>query len=183
MLNLFFRFLLAFNATALILIVYVVKQGIVLDCIDKKLPHLPHLVTYTCYILCLLALTFLSLLISRALPTDNISTGGHGSVIEIEQANNAYLPTYLGYFFVGLDVPDNPTLVFVFVLLFVFTFLSQALYFNPLFLIFGYHFYYLTTSSSVKIFVITKKSLKRPSTIRFHNLKRINDFTFIDNEK
>lgn len=184
MLNFLFRLLLAFNATSFILIVYLVKQGIVIPWITKHLPQFSHSASYSVYTLVLVGLTFFSLIISRALPTDSIlNSQGRQSVTEIEQANNAYLPTYLGYFFVALDVPDTSTLVFVFSLLFVFTFLSQALYFNPLFLIFGYHFYYLTTSSNVKIFVVSKKSLKKPSTIQFNNLKRINDFTFIDKEK
>ena len=64
--------------------------------------------------------------------------------------------------------------------LFVFTFLSQTLYFNPLFLIFRYHFYYLTTTNEIKIFVITRRILKAPKETEFEKLKRINDFTFID---
>ena len=103
-----------------------------------------------------------------------------GKVKQIEQANNAFLPSYLGYFFVALSVSYFDTLVFVFLLLFVFTFLSQTLYFNPLFLIFRFHFYYLTTTNEIKIFIITKKELKDPLLTEFKDLRRINNFTFID---
>jgi hypothetical protein len=71
----------------------------------------------------------------------------------------------------------------VFLLLFVFTFLSQTLYFNPLFLIFGFQFYYLTTTNEIKLFIITKKELKDPKSTEFKKLRRINNFTFIDIEQ
>lgn len=83
----------------------------------------------------------------------------------------------------ALDVPNVETLCFVYPLIFVFTFLSQTLYFNPLFLVFGYHFYNLTTANNVRVFMITRKKFKDPKTISFPSLKRINDFTFIDNEE
>ena len=122
-------------------------------------------------------LTFISLLIAKFLSKDNISLG---TIKSIEQANNAFLPSYLGYFFVALSVPYVDTLIFVFAILFVFTFLSQTLYFNPLFLIFKYHFYYLTTTNEIKIFIITRRILKDPKNTEFEQLRRINDFTFID---
>lgn len=106
-----------------------------------------------------------------------------GDIENVEYANDAFLPSYLGYFFVALDVPNLETLCFVYPLIFVFTFLSQTLYFNPLFLVFGYHFYNLTTVNNVRVFMITKKKFKDPKTISFPSLKRINDFTFIDNEE
>ena len=121
-------------------------------------------------------MTGLSLLFTRFLSSDSIE----GNVKDIEQANNAYLPSYLGYFFVALSVPDIETLVWVFLILFVFTYFSQTLYFNPLFLLWGKHFYYVTTKNNVKIFLITKKALRTTSDAEFEKLKRINDYTFID---
>lgn len=106
-----------------------------------------------------------------------------GDITNLEYANNAFLPTYLGYFFVALDIPNTEALWFVYPLVLVFTFLSQTLYFNPLFLVFGYHFYNLTTANNVKIFMITRKKFKNPATLSFSSLLRINDFTYIDNEK
>src|SRR5690606_38431226 len=103
-----------------------------------------------------------------------------GSIVEVEQANNAFLPSYLGYFFVALSVNNSETLIFVFSILFIFTFLSQTLYFNPLFLFFGYHFYNISTVNKVKLFIITKQKINQPEEVEFQKLKRINNFTFID---
>lgn len=184
MINLLFRLFLTFNATSLILVVYLVKEQKVLNSLHCCLANLPHFVSYIIYFAIPVLLTFLSLLLSKRLTDDSIEAeNGVSAIKEIEQANNAYLPSYLGYFFVALSVPYCDTLIFVFGILFLFTFLSQTLYFNPLFLVFGYHFYYLTTANNIKIFLITKKKLKDPSKLNFPNLKRINDFTFIDKER
>lgn len=181
--NLLFRLFLTFNATSLIIVVYLVKSQNVLNGLSPFISKMPHLISYSFYFAIPVFLTFLSLLLSRKLIDESIENeNGVAAITEIEQANNAYLPSYLGYFFVALSVPYCDTLIFVFAILFLFTFLSQTLYFNPLFLIFGYHFYYLTTVTSIKIFLITKKELKDPKKLNFPKLKRINDFTFIDRE-
>ncbi len=190
-LNFFFRLLLTFNATSLILVVYIVKERFVLSCLFPKLVCLPDYVSYLVYFLIPIIFTFLSLIVANRLDSDSIEferiedkeKGINSPIKEIEQANNAFLPSYLGYFFVALSVPYCDTLIFVFGILFVFTFLSQTLYFNPLFLFFGYHFYYLTTDNNIRIFIITRKKIKDPKKESFPKLKRINNFTFIDKER
>jgi acyl-CoA synthetase (AMP-forming)/AMP-acid ligase II len=47
----------------------------------------------------------------------------------------------------------------------------------------GYHFYYALNSSGVKVLVISKKKIKKREEADFQNLKRINDYTFIEREK
>jgi hypothetical protein len=182
--NFLFRLFLTFNATSLIIVVYLVKNQ---DSLKKLYPlssALPDFVSYILYFLIPVLLTYLSLHMSRFLDNDSIEPDivGKPVIKEVEQANNAFLPSYLGYFFVALSVTYFDTLVFVFLLLFVFTFFSQTLYFNPLYLLFGYHFFYITTNTNVKIFIITKRKLKDPHNLSFPKLKRINDFTFIDRE-
>lgn len=177
--NFIYRLLLTFNATSLILVVFLVKEQILISN-TCRLIKLPNYISYSIYFLAPIIMTYISLLIAKLLSKDNII---EGSILSIEQANNAFLPSYLGYFFVALSVPHVETLTFIFAILFIFTFLSQTLYFNPLFLVFGYHFYYLNTTNNVKLFVITRKKLKTPSNIQIDQLSRINDFTFIDIKK
>lgn len=179
MINFLYRLLLTFNATSLIIVVYLVKSKCNLSDFFNII-RLPNYISYIAFVLIPIVLTFLSLVISKYLSKDSITIN---TIKNIEQANNAFLPSYLGYFFVALSVPYCDTLVFIFSILFVFTFLSQTLYFNPLFLVFGFQFYYLTTSNEIKIFVITRKVLKDPKLIEFKKLNRINNFTFIDLEK
>lgn len=180
--NVLFRLFLTFNATSLIIVVFLAKEQFVLGDIIPWLGFFPDFAYYIIYITIPILLTFISLRLSKYLDADSIVSDNKPVVKEIEQANNAFLPSYLGYFFVALSVPHFETLFFVFSILFVFTFLSQTLYFNPLYLMFGYNFYYITTCTNIKIFIITKRKLKDPENLVFMRLKRINDFTFIDEE-
>lgn len=178
--NFIYRLLLTFNATSLIIVIFLIKEEVTLNSLHERLNSLPNYVSYLVYFLLPIIFTYFSLLISSFLGNSNISKG---SITEVENANNAFLPSYLGYFFVALSVNNCETLIFVFVILFAFTFLSQTLYFNPLFLIFGYHFYNISTSNKAKLFVITRNEINKVDDIEFSSLKRINNFTFIDKTK
>jgi len=167
--NKLYNLFLTFNATSLMIVIFLIKQHCII--INKA----PNWISYLIFISIPVLMTGLSLLCTRFLSTDSIE----GNVKDLEHANNAYLPSYLGYFFVALSVPDVETLVFVFLILFVFTYFSQTIYFNPLFLLWKRHFYYVTTENNIKIFLITRKVLRKPSDVRFENLKRINNYTFI----
>lgn len=173
--NFLYRLFLAFNSTYLIIVVYLIKEDYTLNCLKQY----SHYYSWFLFILFPIILTALSFLVVKLLGNDGLQAD---SVIEIELANNNFLPTYLGYFFVSLGISDVPTLVVVFLIIYAFTFLSQTLYFNPIFLLFGYHFYFLKTKENIKIFLITRKLLKKPGDKNFDKLKRINDYTFIDQE-
>ena len=129
------------------------------------------------YVAVPLLATSLSIILSTFLEEDEFPKG---SVKTIEHANNSFLPSYLGYFFVALSVNDIDTLLFVYGILFVFTYLSQALYFNPLFLIFRFEFYNITTTNGSSVFLISKEKYKIPTDIEISCSRRINDYTYIE---
>ncbi len=90
MINLLFRLFLTFNATSLILVVYLVKTQTVLNILWWRLTNLPHFVSYSIYFLIPVVLTFLSLLISKWLANDSIEKeNGVSGVQEIEQQTMA----------------------------------------------------------------------------------------------
>jgi len=193
LLNTLFRLLLTFNATALLVIIFAVKSGFTLQklfCyldlelymklgVEKWISILPSFISYFFYVLIILLLTMFSIWVSSKLGKDPFKAG---EILSIEYANNSFLPSYLGYFFVALSINDLDTLLFVYALLFLFTFFSQALYFNPLFLVFGYSFYNLTTKNGAKIFLISKTEFKTPKDIEIE-ANRINNYTFIERRK
>ncbi|MGM0846494.1 MAG: hypothetical protein ACQEUT_16080 [Bacillota bacterium] len=193
MINFLYRLFLTFNATSILIVVFLVKQQVTLLG-DNKLSFLPDFISYVIYFCLPITFTFISLHLAKLLAKDSLEkteqriSNDNGEektikiskVSEVEQANNAFLPSYLGYFFVALSINYFETLIFIFLMLFLFTFYSQTLYFNPLFLLFGYQFYFLTTVNRTKIFLITRRSLKNPDDINLPDLRRINDFTFID---
>lgn len=185
MLNFLFRGLLTFNATSLLVIIFLVKEGIKITKIFPILEdilwliNLPNFISYIIYVIVILLLTWLSLYLSSKLGKDEFKIG---EITNIEHANNSFLPSYLGYFFVALSINNLETLFFIYIVIFIFTFLSQALYFNPLFLIFGYNFYNVTNKNGISFFLISQDELKDPNMTKL-KVNRINNYTYIDGGK
>lgn len=181
--NTAFRVLLTFNATSLLVIIFLVQKGYALShfiCGVSWLSWtamLPNAVSYMLYLLIPILSTGVSIWLSNKLGRDEFKAG---EVVSIEHANNSFLPSYLGYFFVALSIGNWEALCFVYGVLFVFTFLSQALYFNPLFLLFGYEFYNITTKNGTAIFLISRQRYKKPDDIQIKVAYRINNYTFIE---
>lgn len=183
--NIAFRVLLTFNATSLLVIIFLVQKkytlGYFLDGVDYLgwTISLPNALSYLFYLFIPIVLTGLSIWLSKYLGIDEFKAG---EVASIEHANNSFLPSYLGYFFVALSINSCETLFFVYGVLFMFTFLSQALYFNPLFLLFGYEFYNITTNNGTAIFLISRHNYKKPDEVQVARANRINNYTFIERE-
>jgi len=180
--NLIFRLLLTFNATSLLVIIFLVQKGYVLGYFFGACPlvvDVPNFISYLLYLSVPIVLTGLSIKFSSRLGRDSFDKG---DVKTIEHANNSFLPSYLGYFFVALSVGNWETLIFVYGVLFVFTFLSQALYFNPLFLLFRFEFYNITTRNGAAIFLISKNHYKKPDDVILSNVYRINNYTYIEKD-
>ncbi|MGY0216084.1 hypothetical protein ACWJJH_01725 [Endozoicomonadaceae bacterium StTr2] len=193
--NTLFRLLLTFNATSLLVIIFLVQKSYTLKYFFTQCPWmtqlrmtfpsldcllvLPNYVSYLAYLSVPILLTALSIFLSRFLGRDDF---GAGQVDSIEHANNSFLPSYLGYFFVALSVGNWETLFFVYGVLFVFTFLSQALYFNPLFLLFRFEFYNITTANGAAIFLISRQRYKTPAEVNIDTAYRINNYTYIEKD-
>ena len=166
--NLLFKLLLTANATSWMLVVYGIKEGITLWNVP---PYLFGLV-----LLCIpIILSLISISISSCLGANSLE-----SCKEFSLADNEFLPTYLGYFFVSLSISDYITMIYLYLIVFVFTFLSQTQYFNPIFLLFGYHYYHVSTERGTKVFVIKRgKVIRNKENLLLDNLKRINDTTYL----
>lgn len=180
--NFIFRLLLTFNATSLLLLIYLVQKGLTLIKLFPDFTYViawPNIYSYLIYLSVPVLLTGLSIWFSKWLGRDEFKKG---TVESIEHANNSFLPSYLGYFFVALSISNWETLWFVYGVLFVFTFLSQALYFNPLFLLFGFDFYNIKTTNGTAIFLISRYKYKKPDEIDISKAYRINNYTFMERE-
>lgn len=168
-----YRILLTCNSIMLFFEVYAIKNHISLRGIEFEW------VSYLSYWILAVGFAWICLGLSKFLPEEIID----GGIKEVELADGSYLPSYLGYFFVALSVDDFSTLIWVGTVIFIFSYFSQTLYFNPMFLLFGYKFYYLTMENGMKLFVLSRIPIKKVEGLRFEKLKRINDYTFIDRRK
>ncbi|HAC67457.1 MAG TPA: hypothetical protein DCP19_05870 [Pseudomonas sp.] len=181
--NLIFRILLTLNATSLLLIIFFIQKGYSISFILQKLSiqcPIPEVISYALYTCVPIALTGVSIFLTKFLGKDAFKAN---EVECLEHANNSFLPSYLGYFFVALSIGNITTLTFVYGILFIFTLLSQALYFNPLFLIFGYEFYNIKTKDGAVVFLISRKKYRKPEEIEIPEAYRINNYTYIERSK
>lgn len=166
--NFLFRFLLTLNATLWMIVVYALKA----EWTYQSVPAWG----IALLILCIpILLSALSIRIASKLGSDSIH-----ECSECSLADQEFLPVYLGYFFISLSVPDDITMLFLYIIVFVFTFISQTQYFNPIFLLFGYHYYHVLTPQGTKVFIIARgKVIRNKNYLAFDNLRRINDTTYI----
>lgn len=175
MLKELYKFVLAVNSTILLLVVFLINNNIAIPFWYFK----EQLISNLSYVVFCVLFSALCLWFTRFLSCEMIE----GGVVGIELANNSYLPSYLGYFFVALGITDVDVLIWVFLIILVFTFNSRTLYFNPMFLLFGYKFYYLMLENGMKIFVISKENITNTQNLTFENIVRINDYTFVDRRR
>lgn len=109
-------------------------------------------------------------------------------VKEFEQANDFYLPIYLGYAFVAISLPTLKSFILFFILMLIVLSRTRFFYFNPIFLILGYKFYFIINDDDSKILIISKKEIKTIEEL-FENsdgdienhiaLTKVNDYTFL----
>ncbi len=173
--NSLIRLFFTFSSVSFFLIVYLVQSKInPLACLLGEYKW----ITYLIYLSLPFLSTFISILLSKLLAKSSIQ-----KINSIEPCNNDFLANYLAFFFVALSINDtNGTTTFfvVFGLIVLFTFYSQVSYFNPVFLVFGFNFYYVHTNENVKIMLISKKKLKDPQSFEPILAGRINDYTFME---
>lgn len=135
------------------------------------------------YFLILLAISYSLIWILKKewlIDADEVIRGR--TISSFENANDSYLPTYLGYFFVSLSIPSWELFRVLFIILFMLSYRSKFSHFNPLFIFLGYKYYFYELNNT-KNLLITKEIIKNPNEIEFDKLVRLNDFTFIDIEQ
>lgn len=171
--NLILRFFLTFSSVSFFLIVYLVQNEI--NPLKTVLCSCYTWITYIGYVFIPFLLTFISLCICKLLAKSEIR-----KVNSIEVSNNDFLANYLAFFFVALSISKLISFYVVFGMTILFTFVSRVSYFNPMFLVLGYNFYYIYTAENVKVMLISKKKLRDPKVFDVTTVRRINDYTFID---
>ena len=163
-----YRALLTLNATSWMLVVYGIKS-------QYKIYDVSTLETGLSLLFIPIILSFLALICARWLDDDSLTCCRESSLVD-----NEFLPVYLGYFFVSLSVPDNITMGFLYGIVFVFTWFSQTQYFNPLYLLLGYHYYHVLTKERTRIFIIARGNvIRNRKEMSFEHLKRLNDTTYL----
>ncbi|POO56717.1 hypothetical protein CTT39_08545 [Agrobacterium rosae] len=147
--------------------------------LDEKAPFVSRLLSYLIYISVCIILSTVGFLILKRLPTEKMT---RGTVSSVEIASDTHIPIYLAYFFVALSIDHATTFIVVFSIIFIFVNSSSLIRFDPLYSLAGFKLYGVMSSSNVKSYIISKRTLKNPTDVEFNDLRRINDFTFLDLE-
>lgn len=174
-----YRLALTVSSLSMTFFVFLVANNKTLDQLHPRLIYLTGWYSYALYLFAIFAFCWVILWLTKFLACDEIEKYSRISVIE--PANDAFLPSYLGFFFVAVTVPNLTTYFFVFSIIAVFIFFSRVSYFNPIFLLVMYKFFYVVINGT-RILIITKKELKKPEDTFFPKIRRINNYTFIDQE-
>lgn len=166
--NFLYKIVLTFNATSWMIVVYGMNQR-------WQISDWSRFVTNLFFLLLPIVLSGVSLAVARRLGSDSMS-----ECLEFSLADNEFLPIYLGYFFVSLSIDDNTVMLFLYGIVFVFTWFSQTQYFNPLYLLLDYHYYHVMTKKGTRIFIIVPGDvIRNRDDMSFNHLRRINNTTYI----
>lgn len=179
----FLRFRFVAYSFSLLVSIYLSNKAITLGKLYTnlgftcKVPDLPNYVSYFVYFIIPLILTYLTILrLRKSKSYDCIS---ETCIEEIKPSGDFVLPTALGYIFVGLSITNMTTLIIVYILLVILCFSAQIYFLNPIFLIYGYKFYFIKVQDRT-FFLISKKDLSQGEKCSFPQLVRINNFTLFD---
>jgi hypothetical protein len=103
-------------------------------------------------------------------------------VAEEKPIESVAVPTYIALFVItiGLSAVSQATSLVVLLILFLFwTRLEKIFYFNPIWLFFGFRFYEVKSQKNNTYTLVTKRDrLKGKQS--FENLRRINNYTFLE---
>lgn len=151
------------------------------DCIDKIIRVYSNNCIVRHILIYLFVLFIIGILLYLATRFDNLSKDATENLYQIdklEPAERGYMPIYLSYFFVALSFKSVESLAIGFSIFYVLSLLTEAMSFNPLLLIMGYRFLNLKNAAGKQIMIIVKKDKLDTITVKFDNLRRINDYTF-----
>lgn len=191
----FVRVILSLDALLPMLYVYLIKDNIdwvfpsslenyIVKIVD--IDTLQYLISSKIFILAIVYLVILIILSKVVLFISTCASTPEkikrGSVEQIEIATDSFLPSYLGYFFVALSIPNIKAFSILFILIYLFAYKSRLSQFNPTLLLLGYKYYYFSTKG-IKSLIITKNEFRDPKEAEIENLIRINDYTFLEIHK
>ena len=97
----------------------------------------------------------------------------------IKVAEPTYIPVYVAYFVIAMSISSKETFIWISIILVLLIWATKMFYFNPILLLFRYHFYEIQDKKDTNMLLISKQSdLKGEHT--FNRLHRLNNFTFLD---
>lgn len=172
------------SSISLLAVIYLINNGVgfgtLLEAIgiDVKC-DLPQWVSYLTYIAVAIGFAGGLILSFKKLRPGELR---NQHIEQLDSDNSGLLAMIMAYVFVGLSINNGWTLISVMLFLMVFNLCGSSHIYNPLFYLFGYRYYYVT-SSRTKILVMTRNKFPLGSDADFKSCGCLNDYTYIDLSK
>lgn len=175
------RVLHILSSILLLAVIYLINNGIGVGTLMGGIGFhvncdLPQWVSYMVYIVAVIGFAgILTLMFKQLRPGELLKQ----NIEQLDADNSGLLAMILAYVFVGLSINNGWTLIAVMLFLLIFNLCGSSHIYNPLFYLFGYHYYYVT-SSKTKILVMTKTKYPLGANADFQLCGCLNDYTYID---
>lgn len=175
------RILHILSSISLLAVIYLINNGIGVGTLLGEVGilvkyDLPQWVSYIFYVVVVIGFAgLLTLMFKRLRPGELLKQ----NIEQIDADNSGLLAMILAYVFVGLSINNGWTLIAVMLFLLIFNLCGSSHIYNPLLYLFGYHYYYVT-SSKTKILVMTKTKYPLGADADFKQCGCLNDYTYID---
>lgn len=167
--NFLFRILLSLGATMGMVGIYAIKAHWIIH------PLVPSWTTGIVLLLLSGCISFFCLGAIKSLHTEEIN-----GCSDVRLQDVKALQPYFLYMVLAIVAPDDITFGVVYAIVFILHYHTQAQYFNPWYIIAGYHYYRIRTKYGTEIFILTPgKVLRYADEVQINTLRRLNDSTFI----
>lgn len=168
----------------LLIAIYLINHSITLGLIMKRLGinycdiDLPNWLSYAFFLACVVLSSLVVVGRFKSL-NDKID-------LEVNQINNIsptgdnFVASFFAYIFLGLSINNCYMLAVIFITLVIMCLSTQMYLYNPLFILFGYNYFYIKTTSGLTIILLTKRKFKLNEKEDLKGIRRLNDYTYID---
>jgi hypothetical protein len=178
------RVLHIISSISLLAVIFLINKGIgiggILAVVGIHVGYdLPQWISYIIYIVVVVGFAGILTLLFKKLRPGELTKQ---NIEELDADNSGLLAMLLAYIFVGLSINNGWTLLAVMLFLLIFNLCGSSHIYNPLFYLFGYHYYYVS-SSKTKLLVMTKIKYPLGCEADFSNCRCLNDYTYIDMSK
>ena len=178
------RILHILSSISLLAVIYLINNGVGVGTILGEVGinvryDLPQWVSYVVYIASVIAFAGVLTLFFKKLRPGELR---NQNIEQLDSDNSGLLAMILAYVFVGLSINNGWTLIAVMLFLLIFNLCGSSHIYNPIFYLFGYRYYYVT-SSKTKILVMTRTKYPLGSDAEFEQCGCLNDYTYIDLSK
>lgn len=178
-----FRFLYVAVSFFLLIAIYLINHSVTIGSIMNEIGiqpciDLPNWISYAIYLTFVCCSSWIVTKRFNALD-DKIDLNSN-QIERISPIGDSFLASFFAYIFLGLSINNFYMLAVIFLALVIMCYSTQMYLYNPLFILFGYSYYYIKTPNGLTVILLTKRKFSLRETDTLNGIRRLNDYTYID---